>query len=164
MAPKVEATERLGRAQAELRMKSHGSLVAEFPFEAKLDCVGCRRRWRTVCFSALGTRGRCTPTGHEFEGTLGELESHGGLLRASFRYRYEVFVDAKYPDEDRYRGFEAGAPAWVRFRFAVTCSGCGLTSPDSTQTNIVRPWVYVCQCGRPLYEDVQSPILSWEPL
>ena len=162
MAAEREAIERLGRAQAELRMTPHAALVAVLPFEASLDCVGCRRRCRTVRFSALGARGRCTPTGHEFDGTLVELENRGGLLRASFRYRYQVFVDAKYPDEDRYRGFEAGAPTWVRFSFSVTCGGCTLASTTSTQTNIGRPYVYMCQCGRPLYEDVQAPLLSWE--
>jgi hypothetical protein len=162
MAREGEAIERLGRARAELRMTPHAALAVVAPFEASLDCVECRRRARTVLFSALGTRGRCTPTGHEFDGTLVELESHGGLLRASFRYRYQVFADAKYPDEDRYRGFEAGAPTWVRFNFSVTCGGCALASTTGTQTNIVRPYVYVCQCGRPLYEDVQAPLLSWE--
>jgi hypothetical protein len=157
-----EAFERLGHVQTELRMMSHASIEVTLPFEVSLDCMSCRRRVRTVVFSSLGTAGRCTPTGHEFDGWLSELESRGGVLRAAFRFRYKPFIDAKYPDEARYRGFEAGAPSWARFNFTITCRGCGATTSSSTQTNLARPWVRFCDCGTALYEDVTPVALSWE--
>ena len=110
VAPMEETFDRLGHVRTELRMMSHASIELALPFEVSLDCISCRRRARTVVFSSVGMAGRCTPTGHEFDGRLSELESRGGVLRASFRFRYKPFVDAKYPDE--------GTVSRIRSRFA----------------------------------------------
>src|SRR5262249_43973958 len=74
-------------------------------------------------------------------------------------YRYEPFVDAKYPD----KRLPSGRPRWARVAFHVACPKCGSVKKTSTQNNIVRPWVCLCQqCGCVLYtEQDEQPVLSW---
>ena len=150
---------RLGHATTELSVAPGAILSVATPFEVALDCIVCRRRHRTVVFSKLGAAGVCTPTGHEFRGTLLSLDGTNGRAAALFSYDYEPFRDAKYPGGD---GFEAGAPSWARFNFDLTCRSCGAVSLESTQTNLVRPWSFICKCGAKLYDDLRAPALSWE--
>ena len=160
-ASRLGHMKRLGRAEFEVRFL-HGEIVVVQPqLEVSLDCTTCRRRHRTVVFDQLGVHGRCTPTGHEFDGRVSSIERRPSGAVAEFRYHYEPFTDTKYPDEKRYVGFERGAPSWVRFHFHVRCLKCGETSVQSTQTNIVRPWKCMCACGASLYVDEQEPRVSW---
>ena len=138
-------------------------LATDGPVEVSLDCTTCRRRRRTVVFSEVGGKGRCLPTGHEFDGQLEALHAVGNVVRAEFRYRFEPFEDAKYGD-GRYDSFEAGAPTWVRLRFQLRCSVCRHEAWDSTQSNIARPWFAACRCGAPLYDELDAPILGWRAL
>jgi hypothetical protein len=132
------------------------------PFEVSLDCDVCQRRRRTVFFSAIGSPGLCSPTWHEFPGRLLELDFAKQSAHAVFLYRYEPFIDAKHPNEKRYRGLERGSPSWVRFNLTVSCKSCGASLETSTQTNLVRPYTSVCDCGAVLYDDLFAPVLSWE--
>lgn len=70
-------------------------------------------------------------------------------------------VDAKYPDEKRYRSFEKGAPTWARTLLKIRCTSCGKESEVSTQSNLGRPYENVCECGNHLYTDADPPILGW---
>jgi hypothetical protein len=109
-------------------------------------------------------RHRLEVSGHDFCGSLTHVELRSSGARIEFRYEYEPFKDAKYPDEGRYAGFEPGAPTWVRIYFAVRCSRCADESEHSTQTNIGRPYNGVCHCGWILYRDVEPPKLTWSLL
>jgi hypothetical protein len=155
---------RLGRASTTLTLGRGASLVIAAPLEVSLDCPVCQRRHRTAVFSAPGAVGRCTPSGHPFPGVLLRLEVRGESISSLFSYEYTPFVDAKYPDECHYAGFERGAPTWVRFNFVVTCGCCGARRRESTQSNICRPWTKLCGCGTTLYEDNTAPSLSWTEL
>lgn len=143
----------------------HLGEVAEISFseavEVSLDCELCRRRCRTVVFAQPGVPGQCTPTGHEFGGRLLSVWQSASSVRYEFEYGYEPFIDAKYPDEQRYSVFERGAPTWVRASFAVICASCGRSTRGSTQTNIVRPWACFCPCRKLLYEDISAPSMGW---
>ena len=73
-------------------------------------------------------------------------------------YEYQPFTDRKYPERESSEG-----PGWGRIRFAVTCPECSRTRECSTQNNIVRPFVTVCECGRVLYkEKTELPVLELE--
>jgi hypothetical protein len=154
---------RRGFAETKLQLRSAELLATGGPVEVSLDCATCRRRLRTVVFAEVGAEGRCTPTGHEFDGQLDALHATGNIVRAEFRYRFDPFEDAKYGDA-RYEEFEAGAPTWARLRFQIRCSACGLEVWDSTQSNIVRPRSAACPCGAQLYDDVDAPRLGWREL
>jgi hypothetical protein len=151
---------RRGFAEARLQLRSAELLSAGTPVEVSLDCGTCSRRLRTVVFTQVGATGICTPTGHQFIGQLDALQANRNIIRAEFRYEFEPFEDVKYGDA-RYQGFEPGAPTWARLTFHLHCLACGLETRGSTQSNIVRPWSAACQCGAPLYDDVESPMLGW---
>ena len=116
----AEDDERCGYARAELKLRA-AAIVVTMPFEVSLDCVACQRRCRTIVFDGIETAGWCMSGMHAFAGRLLELTQHDGVISAVFQYGYHPFVDAKYGD-DRYRGFEAGAPTWVRFPPSPTWS------------------------------------------
>jgi hypothetical protein len=158
----AEDDERCGYARAELKLRA-AAIVVTMPFEVSLDCVACQRRCRTIVFDGIETAGWCMSGMHAFAGRLLELTQHDGVISAVFQYGYHPFVDAKYGD-DRYRGFEAGAPTWVRFNFDVQCAACGAASSCSTQSNMVRPWSAICDCGARLFEDVEPPSVRWRPV
>ena len=131
------------------------------PLELSLDCPVCRRCRRTVVFREGQTEGKCTPTGHAFPGRIVSKEVSRSDAAASvvYRvpYRYEPFVDAKYPDRQ-----PTGEPSWSRVTCEISCPSCEQVGKASTQTNLVRPRVYRCKCGRVLFteRDVQ-PALAW---
>lgn len=152
---------RIGTVEFELQLLSAELVSVEPYLEVSLDCSDCKRRLRTVVFDSPGTHGRCTPTGHEFKGSVSLISLRGSGAVAHFEYEYEPFTDAKYPDEKRYSGFERGAPTWVRFHFLVRCLECGSTRAESIQTNLVRPRKRVCNCGTALYLDEQVPRVGW---
>ena len=152
---------RIGTASFELDMLNSRVARVSDCLEVSLDCSRCSRRHRTIVFDRPNALGRCTPTRHEFDGLLLRVDANDAGAMALFRYEYEPFVDAKYPDERRYSGFEAGAPTWVRFHFVVVCAACGKESAATTQTNIVRPWHCMCSCGSVLYRELGVPHLAW---
>lgn len=133
--------------------------------EVSLDCVGCKRRCRTVGFRNQD-EGVCTPTLHAFPGRviqkLADLSVSESHVRYRIAYAYEPFIDTKYPDEQRYQGKERGAPTWARVHFTIRCRKCGVTLETSTQSNVVRPWAQRCECGATLYVDEAPPVLSWQ--
>ena len=130
--------------------------------EVSLDCCICRRCRRTVIFFEGEAEGRCTPTGHTFGRLTGkEVTQNGSVASVVYRvvYWYEPFLDAKYPDKRQ----PSGRPQWARVRFEIVCPKCVSVKKDSTQNNIVRPYVCSCQqCGCVLYtEQDEQPVLSW---
>jgi hypothetical protein len=129
--------------------------------ELSLDCPVCRRCYRTVVFQEGHGEGRCTPTGHAFPGRVvaSQAAQDGAVASVVYRvrYSYEPFTDAKYPNRRR----PTGEPTWGRVAFRVACPHCGEVTQASTQTNIVRPWVCRCKCGRVLYtERDEQPAMS----
>jgi len=129
--------------------------------EISLDCCICRRCRRTVIFFEGETEGKCTPTGHTFARLTGkEVAQNGPVASVVYRvvYRYEQFVDAKYPGRRK----PSDLPRWARVRFDIVCPMCGFVKRDSTQNNIVRPYICSCQqCGCVLYtEQHEQPVLS----
>jgi hypothetical protein len=155
------AMKREGFAEIAVRLAEGVAISFSDALEVSLDCESCRRRCRTVVFARPGVAGRCTPTGHEFNGRLLRVLPSASKVRYEFEYRYSPFIDAKYPDEQRYGGIERGAPTWVRASFEVVCAACGRSAKGSTQTNIVRPWACLCACTKLLYEDVSPPSIGW---
>jgi hypothetical protein len=154
---------REGFAEIAVRLGEGVEISFSDTLEVSLDCEACRRRCRTVVFARPGVAGRCTPTGHAFEGRLLRVIALASKARYEFEYRFSTFVDAQYPDEQRYGGIEKGAPTWVRASFEVVCGSCGRSAKGGVQTNIVRPWVCLCACGKLLYEDVAAPSMGWSP-
>jgi hypothetical protein len=154
---------RQGTAKVQIDFAEHVAVTFRPQLEVSLDCHICRRRHRTVLMRAIGDAGICTPTRHAFPGSLSEVVTVGRKGLFTFSYEYEPFTDQKYPDESRYARWEKGAPSWVRVSFDVTCPSCGLTSVQSTQTNLVRPWDCFCKCGAKLYADQYIPDLLWRP-
>ena len=159
---------RIGIVRASLEFVADAQVAFDETLEVSLDCHVCRRRCRTVIFRPGASDGICTPTRHAFPGRILNVESraegNAHIAIFLFRYEHEPFRDAKYPDEQRYGTKELGAPTWARVSFSVTCPGCGTRSEHSTQTNLVRPWRCICNCGRPLYaETAEMPQLSWRP-
>jgi len=155
------ATNRLGAAEFNLTCADGELTTLEPSLEVSLDCYVCQRRLRTIVFESLGSSGRCTPTGHEFPGVLTGVTRSKCGGHFDFRYRYEPFMDLKYPDEWRYQGFQKGAPTWARANFTVRCKRCRRVFIESSQSNMHRPWRRVCDCGAVLYLDVEPPRLSW---
>ena len=152
---------RLGTAKIRMNFAKGVTYAFHPPLEVSLDCFICRRRHRTIIMKGLGGAGVCTPTGHQFPGTLVEIMTGRGEGLFAFTYEFESFADQKYPDEVRYAKWEKGAPSWVRVHFEITCPECGFVKADSTQTNLVRPHNTSCRCGRQLYTDDQIPELLW---
>jgi hypothetical protein len=152
---------RIGSAELRLRCLDGVVLILDERLEIALDCYTCQRRMRTVVFERPGVPGRCTPTNHEFPGTLVRVDSLPTGGRYVFSYDFVGFTDLKYPDECRYQDFEKGAPAWVRVKFTVQCLACQRILTDSTQSNVRRPHHVHCRCGAPLFEDAEPPILGW---
>jgi hypothetical protein len=72
--------------------------------EVSLDCAHCSRTHRTVVFHLANEQGRCTPTGHEFAGRIGDIQvkDKGGLFQREFEcsfnlsYEYSPVKDIKY--------------------------------------------------------------------
>jgi uncharacterized protein (TIGR02996 family) len=128
--------------------------------EVLLDCCVCCRCHRTVVFQNDGVDGRCTPTDHAFPGYIlrkDEFPSGPTRVRYLVAYRFEPFVDAKYPTGRR----PSGVPTWGRVSFVVVCPACGKCGSHSVQTNTVRPWKCRCGCGAVLYrEEREMPVLT----
>jgi hypothetical protein len=150
---------RLGFAEASLHLAEGVAISFKESLEVSLDCASCRRRWRTVIFAKPGQPGRCTPTGHAFEGRLLKVTSTGPVARFDFEYEYRPFVDEKHPERQAYG--DAGAPTWARIGFMVTCPACGRSKEESTQSNLVRPWRCRCSCGATLFDDLAPPRTGW---
>lgn len=121
--------------------------------EVSLDCFICSRCSGTVIFFEGEVEGRCTPTGHTFGQLTGkEVAQNGPVASVVYRvvYRYEPFVDSKYPGRRK----PSGRPRWARVHFEIVCPRCGFVKKDSTQNNAVRPRGCTCpQCGSVLFTD-----------
>jgi len=85
-----------------------------------LDCCVCCHCWRTIIFGNDEAEGKCTPTSHPFPGRIvaKEVRQTGPTASVLYRleYRYEPFVDAKYPLRQ-----PTGEPTWARVTFDLTC-------------------------------------------
>ena len=152
---------RVGKVQVELELTRGVRLDFKDKLEVSLDCSACQRRCRTVVFPSKDDAPFCTPTRHEFAGKLLSVQSEETGTTFEFQYEFESFVDTKYPNEQRYSGIERGAPTWARAWFSATCPACGKNNSGSTQSNIVRPSVERCICGKDLFKDLHPPALSW---
>jgi hypothetical protein len=142
------------------------NILFEQYLEISLDCSQCSRTHRTVVFESNDQLGRCTPSGHEFEGKVSKLavkEIKGifsNEVECYFKlcYEYSEVKDKKYPNR-----VSSSLPTWGRVHFAVTCPKCGNSAKHSTQNNIVRPWTNICNCGYKLYtEKKEFPVFAYE--
>jgi hypothetical protein len=125
--------------------------------EISLDCSICKRTHRTIIFEFPDQLGRCTPTGHVFEGQVGAMhvttkeKGSQRVVECRFRleYNYVSVEDQKYPHRASSR-----LPSWGRVHFRAKCPKCSAdVNRLSIQTNIVRPWSCICKCGYELYTD-----------
>lgn len=153
--------ERVVKAAVRFEFATGAAVTFGDTLEVSLDCCVCRRCGRTVFFREGEAKGRCTPTGHAFDGRVigKEVTQDGPVASVVYRvvYRYESFVDAKYPDERQ----PSERPRWCRVAFEIVCPKCGRVTKASTQNNVVRPWVCLCECRCTLYTEWdEQPVLS----
>lgn len=123
--------------------------------EISLDCSVCGRTRRTVIFEFPDQQGRCTPSGHVFEGQVGAMQvtakEKGGQREIECRFRlnynYVPVKDQKYPQRVSSR-----LPTWGRIHFRAKCPKCSADVDRLfVQTNLGRPWSCKCKCGYELY-------------
>lgn len=132
-----------------------------------LNCFECKRSSRSVLLSPNQFDSYCTPTKHQFNGSVIKFKvgdrkkvrflSSKSIVNVSYviEYEFNEFVDAKYPNREL-----IPLPNWGRCSFTISCK-CGVSSEYSIQNNIVRPWNEICKCGRILYyETVEAPIFK----
>ena len=149
----------LRKAEISARFEFAAGVTATFndDVEVSLDCCICHRCHRTVKFHVEGVEGTCTPTRHAFPGKLLGKTSGPSFVLYRLEYWYEPFTDAKRSDHDTPTGY----PRWARVGFELVCPNCGRYQACSTQTNLVRPWVYKCGCGHTLYTETdEMPTVS----
>ena len=129
--------------------------------EATFDCIVCKRTHRTVVFHPDERWPKCTGR-QNCNGFCGELTSFTQSSDGSrFVAEYVVhFAYLPFADLKRKRDSTGNAP-WGRPHVRVTCSSCGESRDTSIQTNIVRPHTKHCDCGVPLFTEVdEMPVIE----
>ncbi len=101
----------------------------------------------------------CTPTRHVHSGQVLGNEIRRVTDRAEIIYQFSYECEPFWDKE--YQSTASNELSWSRISFTLTCPQCGKATERSTQQNIVRPWICVCDCGYLLYvDDEETPVFD----
>jgi hypothetical protein len=127
--------------------------------EVSLDCSICLARGRTVEVYENQEYGICIKAKHQFtikiNSKLCKVKNNLVEVVYQIEYWYLPFCDPKYNKESQC------LPTWGRIHFTITCPNCLRKIKNSLQTNTVRPFSRLCNCGFRLYtENDVMPIIE----
>jgi hypothetical protein len=114
---------------------------------ASLDCAGCKRTHCTVVFPAIGSGAYCTPTSHEFSGSLIQVArdpDDADWVIFQIAYDYDPFTDTKYSIQS------SPQVTWARVTVQFSCARCRASIVREDQSNMSGGKPVMCQCGSQL--------------
>ena len=124
-----------------------GHVQVATPIMASLDCAGCKRTNRTGVFPAIGSGAYCTPTSHEFSGSLIQVAQDpddADWVIFQIAYYYDPFTDTEYSIQS------SPHVSWARVTVQFSCAKCQASIVREDQSNMSGGKSVMCGCGSQL--------------